>query len=135
MISVVLIIQVYSLARHSQVRNVEEVGGRRDLRSLMSIANKAKVRYLIGLLFCRCVIKRSAVSATPENMDKYNRCRSFRPQYTITIYMTALSDCPFRCRSFRALFNCMIVNNITSVRRIPWMHLRYLYFTEKLMRY
>ena len=26
--------------------NVEEVGGRRDLRSLMSIANKAKVRYL-----------------------------------------------------------------------------------------
>ena len=47
MISVVLIIQVYSLARHSQVRNVEEIGGRGDLRSLMSIANKAQA--LLGI--------------------------------------------------------------------------------------
>ena len=74
------------------------------------------MRHLIG----RCVSavdtewlnSWSAVSATPENMDKCNRCRSFRHQYSITIYMTALSDCPFRCRSFRALFNCMIVSNI-----------------------
>ncbi len=38
----------------------------------------------------------SAVGATP---DKYNRCRSFRPHTLKTVYMTALTDCPIRCRA------------------------------------
>ena len=41
----------------------------------------------------------SAVGATP---NKYNRCRSFRPHPLKTIYMTALTDCPVRCRTFGA---------------------------------
>ena len=53
----------------------------------------------------------SAEGATPEIIDKYNRCRSlafpsaadlFDVQTSIyyTTFMTALADCPFRWRAY-----------------------------------
>ena len=41
----------------------------------------------------------SAVGATS---NKFDRCRSFRPHSLNIVYITALTDCPVRCRSFRA---------------------------------